>query len=206
MNTALTALTFVLVSCLVVGCAQDTGEDDASEGGSEQNFTQFVADSSFTDLWSESCKTVSESDESDATTVECPSSSPAYRLSLFSGDLRERATLVGPGNSEHAIAPFELVAEGAQWNTLGPKAEWRSRQGDAAKPYALILRHVFENPETHKKQHYLVVTKIVGGNMCLAGIVEASANAKNANVLARNIADASRTKEQCPAKIAITTR
>ncbi|MEL7272039.1 MAG: hypothetical protein AAGK33_01255 [Pseudomonadota bacterium] len=69
---------------------------------------------------------------------------------------------------------------------LGAKAEWRMAGG---KPYAMIVRLTLGGIEEYKGQwltvHHVNATT---GQGCLVGYVDARAN-KNANVLARELAD-----------------
>jgi hypothetical protein len=210
MNKSLALIVTVAAASLSIGCAADPAGSEGSEATGTDDVVQFTADSTYTAVWDEkSCKVEVEDPEGDSVSnAACKSSSPELTLGLWSGDLRERATLTGRGG-ELAItdALAEHVPESAAWNTIGPKAEWRTPRGDAAHPYALILRHTYEtNPDGESvKQHYLAVVKISGGDFCLAGIVEASINAKNANADARVIADAARLGS-CPDKIELKTK
>jgi hypothetical protein len=200
-----------LASMLAAACAAPTSGSAAGEETSADEIQQHRPDSTYTDVvfGSGACKEIPLPGEEGelATEWECKGSGPDYKLALHEGDLRMRATLIGPGGAEHAIDPYAVIPQGAHFNTIGPKAEWRTKQGDAAHPYALILRHVFEAPSSEEeagdpnaswtKHHYLAVTKIDGSTACLVAVVEASKNSANANVLARNAADAARTRP-CP--------
>jgi hypothetical protein len=191
------------LSVFVAGCAADASSEDDPATGTD-DVVQFRPDSTYTSV-EEGCKVIEEGEE--AATDECagPKGS-GLKLEIWNGDLRMRAAIVGR-NKPFAIDVPDRVPFGASWNTVGPKAEWRTPQGKSSEPYALILRHAFEmDPENPgKNQHYLGVVKIAEKNMCLVGIVEASKNSANANTIARKIADDARI-QGCPKTVSITTK
>lgn len=192
-----------LLPALLGGCSAPV-DDAGGEANSEDDVVTFVPDSAYTSVY-DGCERISE-EEPDVTVSKCKGAGP-YRLQTWSGDLRERATVLEPEGGAFEIDLPNRVPYGASWNTIGPNAEWRTERGKGL-PYALILRHAFTmdtESASSKEQHYLAVVKLTPSTSCLGGIVEASANAANANAIARRIADELRTKD-CPADVQITTK
>lgn len=113
---------------------------------------------------------------------------PGYRgypLMITEGDLRF-SLLYGFGADQadgQTLPPF---------NRLGEKLEWRlSNATGRWMPIATIVRYHTADPETGEdKGQVLVVTQLVEGNSCQIAYVDARANS-DANVLARQVADAS---------------
>ena len=113
---------------------------------------------------------------------------PGYRgypLMITEGDLRF-SLLYGFGADQadgQTLPPF---------NRLGEKLEWRlSNATGRWMPIATIVRYHTADPETGEdKGQVLVVTQLVEGNSCQIAYVDARANS-DANVLARQAADAS---------------
>lgn len=94
------------------------------------------------------------------------------------------------------ITDLNSLAGGfSQWNSVNTTIEWRLKNG---KPYATILRWFIDNVNSNtgnadkKTQgNVLVISKVAQANnsdSCVIGYVDTRAN-KNANVLARQVAD-----------------
>ncbi len=129
-----------------------------------------------------------------------PGNSPDQQWPVYfsEGDLRQ---MVRFGHASSKPARWESFGE---FNQVGETVEWRLR---GSRPVAAILRWYIENtnPQTgiQDKQHrgqVLVVSTVAGSdrpdNACVVGYVDARAN-KNANELARNIADSLAAQFQC---------
>jgi hypothetical protein len=160
--------------------------------------------SSYTNTVGDACK-VTVDEEIDSSESLCKGAGD-YSVRIFDGDLRQRAILEGAGAElELSEQVARIVPEGAAWNTVGVKAEWRSLKDKIDEPFALILRHTFEGPQEDgvatKDTSYLAVVKVNGAASCVAAVIEATGNA-SANVQAREAADATRG-QVCPSKIEV---
>jgi hypothetical protein len=200
---------FALLPLALVACSSESGQD---EGSTSDEVGKFVADSTYTNNHDDTNCKVTETgpeDEEPWQVEEC-NGTGEFRTRIFSGDLREYVTILGPNGSEYDIPMMASVPEGYGWSYIGPKTEWRTPRGQAQKPYAQILRHIYELPQddgiTTKKQHYLAVTKLNGAAPCLYGIVEASKASGTANQTARDLADAARLAPECPQTVEITRK
>lgn len=146
----------------------------------------------YTDLASEKCRQI-ELDENEGVLYrgECAGVG-GYKLEVIEGDLRQTINVIAP-NGEKRQLDFQTNVSYA-FSFLGEKAEWRvSGEGKKAKPLALIVRfNVSENPEKlEKNTSFLIVSKITDKIACITDIVKPS---KNANAMARKLADASADK------------
>ncbi len=111
-----------------------------------------------------------------------------YPVHFSEGDLRQMVRFGHIANLEGQWESF------GQFNQVNETIEWRLRNGI---PFAAILRWFIENsgPDGVPAKKYLgqvlVVSKVAtpgDPHSCVVGYVDARAN-KNANVLARNVAD-----------------
>ena len=96
-----------------------------------------------------------------------------YELLALSGDLRATVTVVAPDGKEHALEFWDVITGG--FSTLGPRAEWRVRDGDGV-PQALIVR-VFasEDPDNpDRKTSWLAVAKITPEAICVTDRIAAA--------------------------------
>lgn len=146
----------------------------------------------YTDLAAEKCRQI-ELDENEGGFYqgECVGVG-GYKLEVIEGDLRQTINIVAPNGEKHELN-FQSNVSYA-FSFLGEKAEWRvSGEGKKAKPIALIVRfNASENPENPEKNtSYLIVSKITDKMACVTDVVKP---AKNANVTARKLADASADK------------
>ncbi len=102
------------------------------------------------------------------------------------------AVFVSEGDLRQSVSYGKQRVDGryftfGNFNRVGNVMEWRLAEADGYKqPFATILRWYVSIGE--KEHQALVVTKIAENDFCIAGFVEATAN-KNANVLARQVAD-----------------
>ena len=105
-----------------------------------------------------------------------------YDVHVWEGDLR---SYVGFGKE----APAQCVSAetfGA-FNSLGPRVEWRMKDG---KPFATILRWLTQPSDANGnpgKQNWLVVTKLDGKDACHSAYVDTKYT--DANEVARQRAD-----------------
>lgn len=98
----------------------------------------------------------------------------------------------GPNAADEVAAHETLPA----FNTIHTTMEWRV--GDDGQPYATILRFFLDAPEGEEvpRGEVLVVTRLGKGGACHIAYVDAVAN-RNANVLARQLADAMAPMFRC---------
>ncbi len=145
----------------------------------------------YTDLTAEKCKTI-ELDESGSGFYrgECPGVG-GYKLELIESDIRQTINVILPDGRKAELDLRKNVSYA--FSELGEKAEWRVVQnGKNIKPIALIVRYnASEDPTSSKVTSRLVVAKITEGSACITDVVEPI---KNANMIARNLADASADK------------
>jgi hypothetical protein len=103
-----------------------------------------------------------------------------YDVHVSEGDLR---TFVGFGKD--ATAQCAKTQTFMAFNSLGPRVEWRLKDG---KPFATILRWFTSGgPNGDIKQNWLVVTKLDGKTACHIAYVDTKYT--EANVVARQRAD-----------------
>jgi len=148
-------------------------------------------DSTYTDLDTDHCKTLSEEDsEGGGISLQCKGFKD-YPVYFKEGDLRQ-SILYGPASNASIEGIFESFEP---FNHTARKIEWRL--GPDGKPTATILRWFIENidpatgePSPKVKGQVLVVSKVAGqdGMGCVVGYVDALANPEP-NVMARQIAD-----------------
>ena len=111
-----------------------------------------------------------------------------YPVHFSEGDLRQMVRFGHIANLEGQWESF------GQFNRVNETIEWRL---NGSKPFATILRWFIENsgpdgvPDKKHLGQVLVVSKVATREnpySCVVGYVDARAN-KNANVIARNVAD-----------------
>ena len=104
-----------------------------------------------------------------------------YDVRIWEGDLR---SFVGFGNM--APAQCASMQTFGAFNSLGPRVEWRMRDG---KPFATILRWLTEANTDGKsvKQNWLVVTKLGDKDACHIAYIDTKY--ADANEVARQRAD-----------------
>lgn len=105
-----------------------------------------------------------------------------YDVRIWEGDLR---SFVGFGKM--APAQCASMQTFGAFNSLGPRVEWRMKDG---KPFATILRWLTEStadPDAPVKQNWLVVTKLDEKEACHIAYIDTKY--ADANVVARQRAD-----------------
>lgn len=138
-------------------------------------------DSAYTDLNLDLCL-IDRSDDFGSSWA-CPGYK-GYPLLVAEGDLRFMLSYGFNARKEPAIGqtlpPF---------NTLGKKIEWRltNREG-GWKPFATIVRYIFDKTEDFPGGEVLVVTQLKEGATCQIAWVDAKANS-DANEKAREAAE-----------------
>lgn len=147
-----------------------------------------AADSTYTDLDLDKCKTIASDDM--GAIMKCKGLK-GYDIHFLEGDLRQ-SMLYGPVRKELIEGAFESFEP---FNHVNTKVEWRL---DASgKPFAAILRWFIENigdtgsPTKEAEGQVLVISRVAqpdDGLSCVVGYVDALSN-PNANELARQIAD-----------------
>ncbi len=146
----------------------------------------------YTDLTVEKCKTIESSDEGTGSyRGVCPGIG-GYKLELLEGDIRQSINVIAPNGNKSELE-FWTNVSGA-FSAVGEKAEWRViKTGENVNPLALIIRYnTNEDPENPEKlTSRLIVIKIINDRACITDIVEPI---KNANIKARELADASGDK------------
>ncbi len=154
-------------------------------------------------IFDQNCRAITQVD--DGVVAKCDGyiapgapASNEWPVYFSEGDLRQ---MVRFGHLDNPLNDWQSFT---QFNSVGETIEWRLSGGT---PFATILRwHIeIENPNTG---HYdkssagqvLVISTIAGydtpDNACVAGYVDAKAN-RNANVLARRVADTVAQKFSC---------
>lgn len=156
----------------------------------------FGAESLFTKLVLDRCKTVSE--DQGGVILRCPGLKK-YPILYKEGDLRP-SVFYGPVNKDYSDSAFESFSAFASVNTT---VEWRIAD---KKPYAAIVRFFISNadPQTGAtpdslKGQVLVVSRVASsddGRSCVIGMVDALAN-RNANEIARKLADEQASQFAC---------
>ncbi|MES0812731.1 hypothetical protein ABLO27_24780 [Roseibium sp. SCPC15] len=111
------------------------------------------------------------------------------KVYVAEGDLRMFVSF-GPSAAREPAAAQTLP----NFNTINETLEWRLRDGVA---FATILRWFPTLDDSGKTGSVLIVTQLdPGGAICQIARIDAQAN-KNANVLARNVADRLAGKHDC---------
>lgn len=166
--------------------------------GWQPHQTQILAagrkiESVYTDLTTEKCRTIEQTDEEGGSyRGECAGVG-GYRLEVLEGDLRQSINIIAPNRKKFEMNLWTTVSGG--FSSVGEKAEWRvTRSGKKITPTALIVRYnASENPEkTELTTSYLVVVKITKNAACVTDVVKPTV--KNQNVKARQLADNSAGK------------
>ncbi len=153
-------------------------------------YSAFANSSTYTDLDFDGCEKISEYE--DGAQIRC-SGYKDYPVYLKEGDLRQ-AVIFGKADQLLIDEGFESFG---QFNHVNSKIEWRL--DDDGKPVAAILRWIIENANSDtgsvdgtNNGQVLVVSRVASGEgdgmSCVVGYVDALTN-KDANVLARNVAD-----------------
>ncbi len=148
--------------------------------------------SEYTDLDYTQCTSIS-SDEMGGTLV-CPGLR-GYPVVIAEGDLRQAVSYGVEALDEpvmnQGFAPF---------NHTGQKIEWLvdASDKDDLQPLATILRWFIAGEDGADKYQVLVVTQVKYGATCWIALVDALAT-KDANVVARNIAEEKAGKADCTA-------
>ena len=153
----------------------------------------FANSSAYTDLDPElkGCRTISSDDNGG--TWQCPGYRD-YPVYFKEGDLRT-SVFFGPVAQNLIEEGFETFGP---FNSTGKKIEWRLDEGGT--PISAILRYYIADPEgVATGDQVLVVSRVAqpgDGLSCVVGYVDARAN-KNANELARTVADQDATDFAC---------
>jgi hypothetical protein len=158
-----------------------------------------AAESVYTDLLLEKCKTLVEPDP-DEPGGDFMSSLCAglggYKVLFKEGDLRQS---IHYGYLKKSIVDHAFESFG-QFNNMNPKIEWRL--GDDGKPYAAIQR--FFVGDADNQGQVLAISRVGqpgDEEGCPVGYVDALAN-KNPNALAREVADTVAAAFRCGKDIA----
>ena len=143
----------------------------------------------YSDLDLKNCKQLALfEDEGGGGEWSCPGI-PGYDVRVWEGDLR---TFVGFG----ADAPKQcaVMQTFGAFNSLGPRVEWRMKDG---KPFATILRWFTEQSTENEtiKQNWLVVTKLDGAEACHTAYIDTKY--AEANEVARQRADEKAASFNC---------
>lgn len=139
-----------------------------------------AAESVYTDLAPDRCKTV-ETHEEGASSVQKCAGVEGYALLVEDDDSRQSVTVVGPDGKKHPLNYWQVITTG--FSSLGEKAEWRvEKKGGKVRPYALIVRvNANENPEKpEEKTSYLAVAKLTGAEVCVTDKVKTNEEARRA--------------------------
>jgi hypothetical protein len=113
-----------------------------------------------------------------------------YDVRIWEGDLR---SFVGFGKM--APAQCASMQTFGAFNSLGPRVEWRMKDG---KPFATILRWLTEQSAdagAPRKQNWLVVTKLDGKEACHIAYIDTKY--ADANEVARQRADEEAASFNC---------
>lgn len=145
----------------------------------------------YTDLAWRKCVTV-ELDETGSGYYrgQCPGVG-GYKLELIEADIRQTIDVISPNGKKSELNFRKNVSY--SFSETGEKAEWRVvREGRNVRPMALIVRHnAAEDVLSSKETSRLIVVSIRGDSACITDVVEP---VKNANVIARKLADKSGKK------------
>lgn len=147
-----------------------------------------AAESLFTKLDLDSCKTLDEQDG--GVVLSCPGLK-AIPVTYKEGDLRA-SVFYGPLSDAYRNEAFETFSA---FNTVNSTVEWRLED---KRPIAAILRFFISNanpetgePDEKRKGQVLVISKVAGpktGRSCVVGMVDALAE-PDANEKAHQVAD-----------------
>jgi hypothetical protein len=160
-------------------------------------------DSTYTDLDTDRCKTLSQEEEGASIVLECKGLKDQPVI-YKEGDLRQ-AILYGKASKAYIDGTYETFGP---FNYTGRRIEWRLDM--AGMPFAAIQRWYISNsgameagPAPADTGQVLVVSKVAGadGKSCVIGYVDALAN-PDPNVLAREIADTRADGFRCGMDIA----
>lgn len=163
-----------------------TGEAPTSDSTSAGDSTATIR-SVYTSLAEADCRLVEKDEETGATSSRCPGTA-GYALLVHDYDARMTVDVVAPGGRTHRLSYSGVIT--SAFSTLGPRAEWRMRNGD---PIALIVRvNAFEDPAAPTRAtSYLAVARITDREVCVTDRIPPSATANEA---ARQAADLSASR------------
>jgi hypothetical protein len=139
-----------------------------------------AAESVYTDLAPDRCKTIETHEESAGSVQKCAGVA-GYGLLVEDDDSRQSVTVVSPDGKKHPLNYWQVITHG--FSSLGEKAEWRvEKKGGKVRPYALIVRvNANENPEKpEEKTSYLAVAKLTGAEVCVTDKVKTNEEARRA--------------------------
>lgn len=139
-----------------------------------------AAESVYTDISPDRCKTIETHEETGGSVQKCPGVA-GYGLLVEEDDLRQSVTVVSPDGRKHPLNYWQVIT--SAFSSLGEKAEWRvEKKGGKVRPYALIVRvNASENPEKpEQKSSYLAVAKITPGAVCVTDKVKTNEEARAA--------------------------
>lgn len=161
--------------------------DSAPAGDSAAGDSADTLRSVYTSLAEGECRLVERDEETGATTSRCPGVA-GHALLVHDYDARMTVDVVAPDGRTHRLRYSGVIT--SAFSTLGPRAEWRMRNGD---PIALIVRvNAFEDPETpDAATSYLAVARITPGEVC---VIDRIAPSADANEAARRAADRSASR------------
>jgi hypothetical protein len=192
------SLRFAILPTVVLTAACAGPEPDATEttGAAALTSAGATPESIYTNIGAASCKVTDEGEG--FTTSDCGGVG-RYRFMLQEDDLRFSAVIKSPlGDGDLHLFGGSLDAwpapkMGGGFQDVGPKIEWRVPKSAKASPYVLIFRLT----ENDGQDQFLIVAKVTEAGACLFQIVDG--RGANANVVARQSADAARTSS-CPAR------
>jgi hypothetical protein len=142
----------------------------------------------YTDLADSQCEIVKLDQETGNSVHKCPGVG-GFHLLIDDDDNRMSVRVVAPDNKEHPLDYWNVITH--SFSHLGKRAEWRVLDlSGQITPIALIIRVDAYGPEdvTPRKQSYLAVAKITGGEICVSDRIRA---AVGADEQARKAADQS---------------
>jgi hypothetical protein len=154
------------------------------------------AESLYSALIGENCRTVKQDTETASSVTECAGVG-GFRLLVIHDDARSSVTVVTAEGKRFPLEYWNVVTHA--FSELGTKAEWRVL-GDRGKvaPIALIIRVTYDDQENiaaPSKRSVLAVAKITPESICVVQMVQ---NAQQANESARKSADTAATRPCLP--------
>jgi hypothetical protein len=153
------------------------------------------AESLYSALIGENCRTVEQDTETASSVTECAGVG-GFRLLVIHDDARSSVTVVTAEGKRFPLEYWNVVTHA--FSELGTKAEWRVL-GDRGKvaPIALIIRVTYDEQENiaASKRSVLAVAKITPESICVVQMVQ---NAQQANESARKSADTAATRPCLP--------
>ena len=175
----------LLTACTLVALAAPVQADAITSVYTKLDFTN-------------GCEPVERVDEGESVSLLCRGYRD-YPVHFAEGDLRQAVQFgfVDPARQR-------VWQSFAQWNRVSTTVEWRLRDG---RPFAAILRWFIENTDDagsadpDRVGQVLVVSRVGSRSdrqACVVGYVDALAN-RNANQLARDVADAEAADFICKA-------